>query len=62
LCAAYSAEDQLIMDDDHIRPVAYDVWEREGRPEARDKNYWARARQEMSIEGIALASRRHPPA
>lgn len=38
-------------DDDHkIRVRAYHLWEAEGRPEGRDGEFWARARDEHAQE------------
>ncbi|AWK87744.1 DUF2934 domain-containing protein [Azospirillum thermophilum] len=34
--------------DPRVRARAYDIWEREGRPEGRHLDHWARAAREIS--------------
>lgn len=33
--------------DDRIRARAYEIWEREGRPEGREHRHWDQARREI---------------
>jgi hypothetical protein len=43
--------------DGEIRKRAYEMWEREGSPEGRDKDHWADAERELSAgNGEASAS------
>jgi hypothetical protein len=32
--------------DEHIRSRAYELWEKDGRPEGKDKEHWSRAETE----------------
>jgi hypothetical protein len=34
-------------DEEAIRRLAYDIWEREGRQSGRDEEYWQRARDQL---------------
>jgi hypothetical protein len=34
-------------DEDSIRRLAYEIWEREGRQSGRDEEYWQRARDQL---------------
>jgi hypothetical protein len=34
-------------DEDAIRRLAYEIWEREGRQSGRDEEYWQRARDQL---------------
>lgn len=36
--------------EERIRQRAYAIWEREGRPDGRDADHWALAREEIAIE------------
>ncbi|MCW2246848.1 hypothetical protein M2352_002439 [Azospirillum fermentarium] len=36
--------------EERIRRRAYAIWEREGRPDGRDADHWALAREEIAIE------------
>jgi Protein of unknown function (DUF2934) len=40
-----------MQDEERIRQRAHDIWEREGRPEGRHAEHWARARREVAAEG-----------
>jgi hypothetical protein len=42
-----------MQDEERIRQRAHDIWEREGRPEGRRAEHWARARREIEAEGGA---------
>ena len=42
-----------MSDEDCIRRRAHEIWEREGRPEGRHAEHWARARREIEGEGAA---------
>lgn len=33
--------------EDEIRPFAHQLWEKAGRPEGRDKEFWELAQQEL---------------
>ena len=37
-------------DEERIRRRAHEIWEREGRPEGRHEEHWARARREVESE------------
>jgi hypothetical protein len=37
-------------DEERIRRRAQEIWEREGRPEGRHEEHWARARREVEAE------------
>jgi hypothetical protein len=37
-------------DEERIRRRAYDIWEREGRPEGRQEGHWAQACREIATE------------
>jgi len=37
-------------DEERIRRRAHEIWEREGRPEGRREEHWARARREAEAE------------
>lgn len=39
--------------DNRIRRRAYDLWEREGSPQAGQEKHWAQARQEIESEDAA---------
>src|SRR5690349_3820536 len=43
-----------MQDEHHIRQRAYEIWEREGRPDGRHDEHWAMARQEIE-KGRTLA-------
>jgi hypothetical protein len=43
--------------DRRIRTLAYFLWEREGRPEGRDQEFWHRARQAVEGDGGEAATR-----
>jgi hypothetical protein len=36
--------------EERVRQRAYQIWEREGRPEGREQDHWDLARQEIAIE------------
>lgn len=38
------------MDEEKIRRRAYELWEREGRPEGKEREHWERARLELADE------------
>lgn len=43
--------------DHKIRERAHHIWEREGRPDGRDRDHWQMARTELAIEmnpGVAM--------
>lgn len=41
--------------DKRIQMRAYEIWEREGRPEGRERSHWEQARSEIDAEGGAGA-------
>jgi Protein of unknown function (DUF2934) len=41
----------MAEDEDKIRRRAYEIWEREGRPDGRQHEHWSQARQEMDKYG-----------
>lgn len=52
-------------DDDRtqkIRQKAHDIWEREGRPEGRERDHWDMASELVAQEENAAATRRPNPA
>jgi hypothetical protein len=36
-------------DHDKIRQRAYEIWDREGRQEGRDEDYWLKAERELGV-------------
>jgi hypothetical protein len=40
-----------MQDQDRIRRRAHEIWQREGRPEGRHEEHWARASREVGAEG-----------
>ncbi|MDQ2103159.1 DUF2934 domain-containing protein [Azospirillum isscasi] len=42
--------------EDRIRHRAYEIWEREGRPEGRGESHWAQACAEIEAEDAASAT------
>ena len=40
-------------DECEVRARAYDIWEREGRPEGRHDDHWRQARQELELASKA---------
>lgn len=40
-------------DDPRVRTRAYDLWERDGRPEGRHLDHWAQAAREIADEDAA---------
>jgi hypothetical protein len=50
-------------DQERIRTRAYQIWEREGRPEGRDVEHWEMAREEIAItDNQNLATKPNPVA
>ncbi|HYC02093.1 MAG TPA: DUF2934 domain-containing protein [Azospirillaceae bacterium] len=43
-------------DEQRIRERAYEIWEREGRPEGRGDEHWARACDEVRGTGLGAAA------
>jgi hypothetical protein len=39
------------MDDERVRQRAFEIWEREGRPEGRHDENWYQASRELEAEG-----------
>jgi hypothetical protein len=54
------AEQTGPMDADRIRQRAFELWERDGRPEGRDMDYWFRA--EVELAGEDASGLETPPA
>lgn len=48
--------------EDRIRRRAYQIWEREGRPEGREADHWALAREEIAIEDNYAGTLRPNPS
>jgi hypothetical protein len=42
------AEPDRETNDHEVRARAYDIWEREGRPEGRHDEHWRKAQQELA--------------
>jgi hypothetical protein len=40
---------QLPITEEHLRTVAYRLWEEAGCPEGRAHQFWDRARQELGV-------------
>jgi len=40
-----------MRDEERIRQRAYEIWEREGKPEGREDEHWTQACQEIEAEG-----------
>ncbi|MGK9286640.1 DUF2934 domain-containing protein [Sinorhizobium meliloti] len=38
-------------DEDRIRARAYEIWEREGRPDGGHERHWRQAQKELEEEG-----------
>lgn len=47
-------------DDDQIRRRAYQIWEREGRPEGREADHWRMAVEELSAQRAAVDTQEVP--
>jgi hypothetical protein len=48
-------------DEDKIRQRAYEIWDREGRQDGRDQDYWLQAERELGVSeagelGVSEAS------
>lgn len=39
-------------DDDRLRERAYQIWEREGKPDGRHEDHWQRARRELEADDM----------
>ncbi len=50
-----------MQDEHHIRQRAYEIWEREGRPDGHQDEHWAKARQEIETENSALSPAAEAP-
>ena len=48
--------------EERIRERAYRIWEREGRPEGRDREHWELAREEVAIEDNLVQTLEPNPA
>lgn len=40
----------MLPDDEQVRRRAYEIWEREGRPEGRESEHWRKAVEELSAQ------------
>lgn len=50
-------------DVERIRQRAYEIWEREGQPEGRDREHWDMAREEIAAkENLGLTLQPNPIA
>lgn len=45
-----------MQNEERIRQRAYEIWEREGRPEGREQEHWTRACQEIASEDARVAT------
>src|SRR5215469_7407622 len=43
--------DRTTEHEERIRRRAYEIWEREGRPESRDQDHWLKAEAELAAAG-----------
>jgi hypothetical protein len=53
------------VDADRIRQRAFELWERDGRPEGRDTEYWFRAEAELAgqdASGLETPAAGRPPS
>jgi hypothetical protein len=48
--AGNSIEVTMLPDDEQVRRRAYEIWEREGRPEGRESEHWRKAVEELSAQ------------
>lgn len=48
--------------DERIRRRAYEIWEREGRPDGREAEHWRMARDEIATEGTSAGDTQEVPA
>ena len=49
-------------DDERIRRRAYEIWEREGRPEGREAEHWRKAAEELASESSPADTQEVPAA
>lgn len=56
------AEDLAETLEERIRRRAYEIWERDGRPEGRAEDHWKLASEEIAIEDNYSATLRPNPA
>ena len=47
--------------DGRVKSRAYELWEKEGRPEGKDKDHWSRAESESSSHSGAIATEAEVP-
>ena len=52
----------LHPDEERVRRRAYEIWEREGRPEGCADYYWTRAKEEIAIEDSQQTATEPNPA
>lgn len=45
-------------DEDSIRRLAYEIWEREGRQSGRDEEYWRRARDQLLKQAVGRTEKK----
>lgn len=50
------------IDEQHIRNLAYQIWESEGRPNGERERHWEMARKLAEAEAEAVAPPSTPPA
>jgi Protein of unknown function (DUF2934) len=61
LAVGVGAPDERQMtepDEESIRRLAYEIWEREGRQPGRDEEYWLRARKQLLSQAAETARKR----
>ena len=52
----------MLPDDEKIRQRAYEIWEREGRPEGREAEHWQKAVEELRAGSSLGAASQEVPA
>jgi hypothetical protein len=45
-------------DEEAIRRLAYEIWEREGKQSGRDEEYWQRAREHLRDQAVAATGKK----
>ena len=44
------------LSDEHVRVLAYELWERAGRPDGQDLEYWLEAERRLDRRGESSES------
>jgi hypothetical protein len=45
-------------DEEAVRRLAYEIWEREGRQSGRDEEYWQRAQEQLRGQAVAATGKK----